>query len=688
MVDFTKEYFNKQKQSATSGKSTEQKRFTSLSVPTLEEEEGQYTQGATGSFLAGVPINRQDAIKVLSERTGLPVTRFVIDAEGNIGYKGDDGKYYPAIGSTAGYYGPDIFQAGLEGIGAAGATSFLGPVGAAATSGGIGVGLEAGRQAYGRYLADSDTSDVGRIALAGLLGTAGEIAPFGVKLIKGSKQAPDLYKLNQADLQNVLKLSEDFDVPLTIPELTNLPSLKSKQYVASKVGVTADKIDEFYEMRAGKVEDAVNKYLDNISLTKETWEGGKSAKNTLLKRKEDLIITRREATKPIYDEALKNAQPVDTTDIVNKLDAMIDVSKGRETQVLQKIKNDFFRNAEQVKLDAKGNPVKDKFGKPVVENVRVLDDRPQALQRLKMELDTYLRSEDVVGLDSVIQGEIKGIRNDLKNTVSQNNDLYKQADTRYAELSKPIDEFDASKAGDILTKIKDYDADKLVTKLFKDSDPMTIRYAKKQIESVNPEAWNDVTRAWLQQNWEQASKVFRAQKDLPKDAGLSWRNLLLGTERQRKALEAALSPEQYKSLQDLSTVLEAAGRVEKGNSLTAFSQQALKDFKKSGWDLADIELTKPQGTLLQVLKDRAFEKNVNKFTDIILDSTKMKELDELKKLPSGSLELVSGVTRLLTVGPTIGSPRSISSEQQKLERMQQEMEGDVDFTKQFFNFKP
>ena len=671
-------------QSAISGSKAEQAKFTRLSVPTLEEEEGKYTQGAAGSFLAGVPINRQDAIKVLSERTGLPVTRFVIDAEGNIGYKGEDNKYYPAIGSTAGYYGPDILQGGLDVIGAAGATSFLGPVGAGLSSGGISAGTEAARQAYARELADSDTSDVGRIALAGLLGTAGEVAPFGVKLFKGAKQAPDLYKLNQADLQNILKLSEDFDVPLTIPELTNLPSLKSKQYVASKVGVTADKIDEFYKMRAGKVEDAVNKYLDNISLTKETWEGGKSAKDTLLKRKDDLIATRRESTKPIYDEALKNAQPVNTTDIVKKLDAMIDVSKGRETQVLQKIKNDFYRNAEQVKLDAKGNPVKDKFGNPVVESVRVLDDRPQALQRLKMELDTYLRSEDVAGLDSVIQGEIKGIRNNLKNAVRQDNDLYKQADARYAELSKPIEEFDTSKAGDILTKIKDYDADKLVTKLFKDSDPMTIRYAKKQIESVNPEAWNEVTRAWLQQNWEQANKVFRAQKDLPKDAGLSWRNLLLGTERQRKSLEAALSPEQYKSLQDLSTVLEAAGRVEKGNSLTAFSQEALKDFKKSGWDLADIEITKPQGTILQVLKDRAFEKNVNKFTDIILDPAKMKELDELKKLPSGSLELVSGVTRLLTVGPTIGSPSNVERERQQLQKTQEILEGDTSYSNMLF----
>jgi len=661
------------KQSATSG-SVEQANFGKrVSEPKIEEESGELTQGLGSSFLAGVPINKQDAISYLSKRTGLPVTRFVITSEGNIAYKGDDGKFYPAV-NQAGYYAPDIAQ-GIGDVFAGAIGSRFGPFGASAFTGTSSALLEEGRQAWGRELADSETKDRFRTGASFVLGAGGELLPTAYKAYKGSSLVRDIDELNEKDLLNILKMSKKYDVPLTTAEATDLSSLKAKQFVASQATQTSKQFDKFYKMRRDKVEDAVNKYLDSISVQKETYLGGKTGIETITNRKEQLKNARREATEPLYTEALKDAQPVDTKDIVKKLDAMIDISKGRETQVLQKIKNDFYRNVEQVKLDVNGNPIKDKFGKPVVENVRVLDDRPQALQRLKMELDTYLRSEDVVGLDSVIQGEIKGVRNDLKNAVRQDNDLYKQADSKYAELSKPIDELEESKVGDIVKRMKGYDRDKFIDKLFKDSDPISIKYAKEQMEKVNPEAWNEVTRGWLQRNWETASKQFRAQKDAPIDAGLSWRNLLLGDQKSQRTLKAALSPEQYQTLVELSTVLEYAGKVKKVDSGTAFNTEMIAEFKKSGWDIADIDFAQPAKTFIRALKEKKFRDNLDQFTNLVLDPKKLDQLKELQKVPKDTPAYIGGVMNiLLQAGQREVTSPSLGSEMYSLQERQEKEE--------------
>jgi len=666
--------------SATSGSKPEQGIFKSLSVPTLESTAGKETAGFDVSLKAGIPINRQDAIKVLSKELNIPVNRFVIDAEGNIGYKGDDGKYYPAIGSKAGYYAPDIAQTAADvGIGIAGSLTapYTGGIGSSLLVGTGTAATEALRQEIGRQVADSETSDPFRIVTSGILGTAGEAVPAGYKYLKSQNIAKDIAQFDSASMQKLLDLAKKENIDLTVAEASNLASLLSKQGTISRLPDTSTKMQEFYKKRFGQVYDAVESYLGKISSKAEIEEGGRAAQEALIKRRKELTNNRYQQTKPLYDQALENAALVDTSSLVNKLDDMISMSKGRERQVLEKIKKDFYYTKPEKIINAK-------TGRTEIKYVDVLDDRPKALQRLKMELDSYVKSDEVTGLDSIIQGEVNNINSELKTLIRQENQLYKDADKLYAQLSEPINEFDKRRVGTSITKISEDNLNTVSKRIFQNADPSSIKYAKEQIESVDPQAWNDVTRAWLQDNWENALKQAKSAKDVNIDAGLSWRNLLLGDKKSERALKVALNEEQWKGLNDLATVLQASGRVTKYGSDTAFNQEVMKELTNSARNKLS-KILQPKQTIVDWLNSIALNKNANKFADIILDPKRVNELKELKKVPFGKAAFASGVIQLfldsgIGIDGRVGSTSDISGEQKTLEEMQMQQQKETEPT--------
>ena len=491
--------------------------------------------------------------------------------------------------------------------------------------------------------------------------------PAGYKYLKSQNIAKDIAQLDSASMKRLMDLAEKEGIDLTTAEASDLASLISKQATISRLPETATKMDKFYKQRYKQVQDAVDNYLTRISPTTEIEEAGRAGQEALINRRNQLKQQRYNQTKPLYDQALEGAEPVNTLPLVNKLDDMISMAKGRERQALEKIKKDFYYQKPEKVIDAK-------TGREVVRYKDVLDDRPQALQRLKMELDSYVKSDEVTGLDSVIQGEIKSINKNLKELIRQDNPLYKEADTLYAQLSQPIEEFDKRRAGASLTKISEDNLNSFAKRVFQNADPTSIRYAREQIEAVDPLAWKDVTRAWLQDNWEQSIKQAKGAKDVNLDAGLSWRNLLFGDQKSDRALKAALTETEYQGLKDLTDVLQAAGRVKKVGSDTAFNAQTIEQLTNSAQNKL-AKILSPRQTAIDWLNQIALNKNANAFADIILDPKRLKELKELKKVPYGKAAFASGVIQLfldsgIGIDGRVGLESDISGEQKALEEMQ------------------
>jgi hypothetical protein len=614
--------------------------------------------GATPSaaFRAGVQTDKKAAIKEFAKARGIPESRYRIVGN-DIVYEADDGKFYAEVPgilkapkTSLAYVAPDIAEAIPSLVtGIASAPMMLGgPAGAAgsvALTGGAASLANVGRQKVAGLISGEDRPlDVGQVATSGLLDAATQLIPGGRVISANARTAADIGRLDPAAVAELQRIAQARGIQLTPAELTNLPSLKSQQKVLGNIPESSDVLGKFYEKRfQEQVQPAVDEFLGSISRVSDPMTAGFRGQTALKDQLEALKKRRETLTDPYYQAAFDVAQPVDVKPIVSRIDSMLEIAKGEEKKELQRIKDLMFREVT----------VKDAEGKEVTQ--KVLDDRLRALQRAKFAIDSTLESDAVKTMDKVIQGEITAIKNDLVSAMGANNPKYLEANEAFATFSDPINRFMEKRPGLSLTNISPDNLNQFASRVFEGASPQTVRYVKQQVEATNPNAWQDVTRAWLQQKWEKASGVTPGSREIPVDAGATWRNLLLGNEKDKRVLQAALSKEQYTALTDLTSVLEAAGRVKKIGSDTAFNQKVLKDMgdqaggliQTAGKLAGGIRLDAPLKFIADWASERQFSKNAESIAGIITSPDGINKLRQLRKLSPTSVQFWSGLSQLV-----------------------------------------
>lgn len=619
--------------------------------------------GATPSaaFRAGVQTDKKAAIKEFAKARGIPEDRYRIVGN-DIVYEADDGKFYAEVPgimkspkTSLAYVAPDIAEA-IPSIGTGIITAPLmltGPAGAATSVGLTGTTAAAAnvaRQKIAGLISGEDRPlDVGQVATSGLLDAATQLIPGGRILSANARTAADIKRLDPAAAAELQRMAESMGIRLTPAEITNLPSLKSQQKVLGNIPESSDVLGKFYEKRyQEQIQPAVDEFLGSISRISDPMTAGYRGQTAL---KDRLAVLERErdlAVDPYYKEAFAVAAPVDVKPVVSRIDRMLEIAKGEEKRELQRIKDLMFREVT----------VKDAEGKEVTQ--KVLDDRIPALQRAKFAIDSALRSEAVGSMDKTIKGEIQGIQNDLVAAMGANNPKYLEANEAFSIMSEPINRFMEKRPGLSLTEISPDNLGQFANRVFDNASPQTVRYVRQQIEATNPAAWQDVTRAWLQQKWEKASSITPGSRELPVDAGATWRNMLLGNEKDKKVLRAALTPEQYTALTDITTVLEAAGRVKKIGSDTAFNQKVLKDMgnqaggliQTAGKAAGSLRLDAPLKFVADWASERQFSKNAESIANIITSPDGMAKLRQLRKLSPTSVQFWSGLSQLVVDSAT------------------------------------
>lgn len=619
--------------------------------------------GATPSaaFRAGVQTDKKAAIKEFAKARGIPEDRYRIVGN-DIVYEADDGKFYAEVPgimkspkTSLAYVAPDIAEA-IPSIGTGIITAPLmltGPAGAATSVGLTGTTAAAAnvaRQKIAGLISGEDRPlDVGQVATSGLLDAATQLIPGGRILSANARTAADIKRLDPAAAAELQRMAESMGIRLTPAEITNLPSLKSQQKVLGNIPESSDVLGKFYEKRyQEQIQPAVDEFLGSISRISDPMTAGYRGQTAL---KDRLAVLERErdlAVDPYYKEAFAVAAPVDVKPVVSRIDRMLEIAKGEEKRELQRIKDLMFREVT----------VKDAEGKEVTQ--KVLDDRLPALQRAKFAIDSALRSEAVGSMDKTIKGEIQGIQSDLVAAMGANNPKYLEANEAFSIMSEPINRFMEKRPGLSLTEISPDNLGQFANRVFDNASPQTVRYVRQQIEATNPAAWQDVTRAWLQQKWEKASSITPGSRELPVDAGATWRNMLLGNEKDKKVLRAALTPEQYTALTDITTVLEAAGRVKKIGSDTAFNQKVLKDMgnqaggliQTAGKAAGSLRLDAPLKFVADWASERQFSKNAESIANIITSPDGMAKLRQLRKLSPTSVQFWSGLSQLVVDSAT------------------------------------
>ena len=613
--------------------------------------------GATPSaaLVAGTQTDKNAAIKEFAKARGIPESRYRIVGN-DIVYEADDGKFYAEVPgilkapkTSIAYNAPDVLEA-IPGIATGIATVPMlmggpaGIAGSAALTGTAAAGANVARQKIAGLLSGEDRPvDVPQAATSGLLDAVTQLIPAGRLGMFNARTAQDIGRLDPAAVAELESMARARGIQLTPAELTNLPSLKAQQKVLGNIPESSDVLGKFYEKRfQEQVQPAVDDFLSSVSKVSDPMTAGFRGQAALKDRLVDLEKQREVLAEPYYKAAFNVAQPVDVKPVVSRIDRMLEIAKGEEKRELTRIKDLMFREVTE----------KDAEGKEVVK--KVLDDRLPALQRAKFAIDATLKSEAVGSMDKTIKGEIQSLQKELVEAMGANNPKYLEANEAFSALSEPINRFMEKRPGLSLTGISPDNLGQFASRVFDGASPQSVRYVRQQIEKVNPDAWNDVSRAWLQQKWEKASGVTPGSRDLPVDAGATWRNILLGNEKDKRVLQAALSKDQYTALVDLTNVLEAAGRVKKIGSDTAFNQKVLKDMGNQAGGLIQtvgkaaggLRLDAPLKFVADWASERQFAKNAESISNIIISPDSMSRLRELRKMSPTSVGFWSGLSQL------------------------------------------
>ena len=642
-------------QRATSGQQAGTGQFPELGPKPIADPRMAASAGTT--FMAGIPTDKMAAIRYFAKQRGIPESRYQV-IDGDIAYQADDGKFYKeVVGAlpTAAYYAPDVAEM-VPDIFAGVATAPLtlaGPLGvgtAATITGGTAATANYLRQKLGGLIGGQEV-DPYQVALSGGLSALGETAPAIRKGFVERRTARDIAQMNVPLVTSLRAKAGRLDIPLTPAEITNLASLMSQQKVITNVPESQVKMQKFYKEREKKVQAAVDDYLNTVSKVQDQAQAGSMGFDALQARQQQLIDEREAATEPLYTSAFAASAPVDTAPVISKIDNFLKTqpANGRAASYLKKMKDLFEREV----------PALDEAGQEITK--KGIENRLPVLQNIKFELDAMFNEDAFKSLDKKIQGNLAEVKNTLLKQMGKDNPDYIAANAEFERLSAPLNEFNQRVTGSSLLQMSKDNLKNFSRRIFDNPSPETVRYAKEQIikgENGGQEAWNAVVRSYLEDAWNVARKPAKTQQGDRFDVGNTWQNILLGDQKSKAAIRTALGKEEYVALRDLAQVLEAAGRVKKLGSDTAFNQLITEELMKNppmtsvttgvARFVGGIKLDQP----VKFISDWAIRKdasaNADQIANIITSPDGMARLKELRQMSPTSTRYWAGLGQLLS----------------------------------------
>lgn len=429
----------------------------------------------------------------------------------------------------------------------------------------------------------------------GGMGSAGAInktlrAGTGPGVI-GKLASRDLPYLDQAQLQRITDLARQFGIDLTAPESTGSPSLIALwNRAATTPGRAAEMVRQWGEKtRIPQLQEAIERELGNVSPESSVYQAGMQGAKTARTVQDIIEGAREEAASPYYREAYRTAPPVDTSNIVTRIDDMIaSEPEGRVKSVLQKMRKGFFREETPDEVDARVQQMLQGGGNNIgsQNGALTLDVTPRMVPETNLEKLHKIKSQE---LDTLI-GEMQGgtpaqktaeryateIKNSLQGSLKSASPEYGMANDVYQAMSRPLNDF-LYKNPDLMPK--DPRAASLVARIAAlpegrfaeapeilfgpNSSPEMVTHAKAFIQHADPDTWDGLIRSHLQ-------KKFEGMKfGDPMTVGDRLRDKVFGTPHQEAMLKSAMDPQQFQRWSDFMDLLDVTNRIVYRNSLTS-----------------------------------------------------------------------------------------------------------------------
>jgi len=511
---------------------------------------------------------------------------------------------------------------------------FAGSVAITGTGAGLG---EAARQKIGQELT-GDPFSVGEIATEGGLAASGQFVGGLISKFLSRGIARDLSKMDPDEAKVLADLGRKYNIDLTPAEVTNLPSLKAQQKALGNIVDSADEMADFYSARASQVDDAVAGMLNKISTVDSPEVAGQLVRSAAKNAMKDVAEQRAAMASPIYKRAFRNAPEVNTDNVIDLIDGEIAHAKGGIKSALEKVRS-FF--------------VEDVAGEEVKDTTLV------GMHNAKLAIDDMIDSARETGLGRVTKGKLVAIKNALLKEMDSVSPEYKHARQIFSDLSPLTNDVREGIIG-IIADLPDTKLQTIAAKLFnpKAIGPITANKAKQVLRAADPEGWQALKRAWLQTQWNTASKDFATAGNL--NRGAKYRALLFGDKQSQELLKVMLDKEEYALLEELGKVLQATGRVQPVGSDTAWNQELMRiERSNAGNKWSAIAKTIRVTGWPKLMEDWATEKsmagNAEKMARLITSQNAMKNLKALKEVSPSSARAAVITAHFLGLGAEAGA---------------------------------
>lgn len=492
----------------------------------------------------------------------------------------------------------------------------------------------------GLQVAAGGTFDESEIAIATALGGVAEKVLPAIQSFREARRA----KAIGAEAEEVTKAIESIkpttqaqeaitqatgvDVPLFQAQQTQIPSELLKQRILPQLDASARTAAQALEAQNKAAFDATTELINTIAPEGSVVSASKRFRDDAKLAIDAKKQARSAAVKPLYDDAFRLGADVDlnaTTSLID--DVLSEAPRG----------SDF----EKVGLQLKSLIAPLKEGE--TPSLR-------QLQKAKIAMQDIIDGVGDKAVSGTIKGEVAQVKRQLVSSMKDASPLFEKAEDRFKELAPAVKELEDSVIGQI-SKVDDTQLKTIAQKIFDPkaelTDPASIKNAKKAIESVNPQAWNDLIRVEMNRRIGGLEQLI---EDIPGDFTGNipgqLRRTLFGNPQQRKALLAGMNEEQKQNFKYLETVLKRASSGRAAGSPTAAFGQAIEKLKGVSAVIRDV-IFRPLSTLQQTGERGIFDRNVANLSKVMFDPNFKPQLKKLKKLNVESPAAARALTQLL-----------------------------------------
>lgn len=627
---------------------------------------GQPTTGFGTLIKSGVVDDPQTKINIFAKARGISPDRYGI-VDGEIVYRGDDGKLYPetkktfsgkikrfageTIGHTPGIVGGTIGAAtgpGTSALLAAGGEGIRMSVGSlafgepqTATGNILGMGTEAAISAGGTFAGGKITQAIDA--------TKGR---QGARLLRAAGRGAE--RIKTEEVAAITKLAQKHGISINTPQATGSQELIARFSLLGDLPVTADKIGRNRLKQYAQINDSVQKWLGTFG--GETVTPGTAGRRAVEASKDAIksaLDLRKNRAKPFYDKAFATATEVDIKPVVELIEGKLKTAKGPIRKELLRAKS-ILQRPDLPKVEK--SLLVDATGKPLAPKV-TFDTSLEGLHSAKVAIGDIIDKARQTSLGNMAKRNYTKIQKLLLSQMDDASKDYKKARNIFSEESLIPEELGKTKIAS-LSKLEGDNAEKAAKMVLSpgSSSPEIVDITKQAIiDQGGQGAWDNLIRVHLKKSFRDVVKTGT------KNIGGMLRKKVFGDIEQREILRVAMTKTQFKNYTDLMLVLERTGLTAGKESATAPRLVSLAKMTSEAEGVMGKLVraaTRPLytyqrigGDFIASLRSEAYQERL---ADAMLSKTAAKQLQGMLRLKPGSRKLIQQAAAFLTL-TSVGS---------------------------------